>query len=215
MMWSRWAGRPAHRGTHDNRRPISEAYVCPLVVVDCGCGKFGHRAPSGRSSYGDLPVSEPIQRPITAPVERLRREPAWHPKKPTLVLETSSPPRPRKRRAQEEYRRPVLVIESEQPAASGMTSIELDVIGTEAAQVNCFDGRLQGGFKKSDLWVTFIKRSALVCLETTYNPGMTTKGTGTKAASKSRRWVAFLSGRPWFALFAWRQGQPVDDDKIN
>ena len=44
------------------------------------------------------------------------------------------------------------------------------------------------------------------------NSGMTSKGTGTKAALKSRCWVAFLSGRPWFA---WRQGQPVDDDEIN
>ena len=34
--------------------------------------------------------------------------------------------------------------------------------------------------------------------------------TATKAASKSWRWVAFLSGRPWFA---WRQGQPEDDDE--
>ena len=48
---------------------------------------------------------------------------------------------------------------------------------------------------KSRPCVAFIIRSALVCLETG-NPWMTTKGTDAKAASKSRRWVAFLSGRP-------------------
>ena len=64
---------------------------------------------------------------------------------------------------------------------------------------------------KSRPCVAFIIRSALVCLETG-NPWMTTKGTDTKAASKSRRWVAFSSGRPWFA---WRQGQPVDGDERN
>ena len=59
--------------------------------------------------------------------------------------------------------------------------------------------------------VAFIIRSSLVCLETG-NPWMMAKGTDTKAASKSRRWVAFSSGRPWFA---WRQGQPVDGDERN
>ena len=64
---------------------------------------------------------------------------------------------------------------------------------------------------KSRPCVAFVIRSALVCLETG-NPWVTTKGTDTKAASKSRRWVAFSSGRPWFA---WRQGQPVDGDERN
>ena len=64
---------------------------------------------------------------------------------------------------------------------------------------------------KSRPCVAFVIRSALVCLETG-NPWVTTKGTDTKAASKSRRWVAFSSGRSWFA---WRQGQPVDGDERN
>ena len=64
---------------------------------------------------------------------------------------------------------------------------------------------------KSRPCVAFVIRSALVCLETG-NPWVTTKGTDTKAASKSRRWVAFSSGRPWFT---WRQGQPVDGDERN
>ena len=64
---------------------------------------------------------------------------------------------------------------------------------------------------KSRPCVAFIIRSALVCLKTG-NPWMTTQGTDSKVASKSRRWVAFSSGWPWFA---WRQGQPVDGDEIN
>ena len=63
---------------------------------------------------------EQRNRPSSASAERASRETAWHLKKPALALET--PPPPRKRCLQEDYRRPELAIE---PASA----FELDVPG--------------------------------------------------------------------------------------